>query len=140
MSIGTHMTTVEEHKAAMRSMEDDIKEKVRMGLLEERQALIGFAVSEASVNCLAILLHRKRLITSGFNVNHRFFSSRKRADEHVPFDLPGKDELLGALVRVEQLRDRLCYGKRKPAAEAEEAVGLFFRIKGLVQEALGEEL
>ncbi len=69
------MTSIEEHKRALNELESDINEKIRLNIISKRQKIIGFAASEASTNCFAILLHKKNLITVGFNVNHKWFSS-----------------------------------------------------------------
>lgn len=134
------MTSPEEHKKAVKELEADIQEKIRLHLIPERQKIIGFAVSEASVNCLALLLHKKKLISEGFSVNHRWFASIERAKEKFPFDFPHKKELLELLVREDQLRERLCYGRTRSAGEAEEAIKTFFEIKRLVQKDIGEDL
>ena len=71
------MTSLEEHKKIVRELFEDINEKIRAELLLDRQKIVGFAASEASCNLFAIFLHKNNLITPGFNVNHRFFSSEK---------------------------------------------------------------
>ncbi|TRZ54237.1 hypothetical protein D4Q76_02780 [archaeon] len=93
------MTSMEEHKKAVKELEDDMQEKIRMHLLHERQKIIGFAASEAAANCFAILLHKKNLISSGFNVNHKWFASLERAKEKFPFEFPHKNKILELLVR-----------------------------------------
>ncbi len=64
------MASVEEHVKNARELLKDIDEKIRSDLIVERQKIIGFAASEISCDLLAILLHKKNLITPGFNVNH----------------------------------------------------------------------
>lgn len=44
------MTSIEEHREAVKELVDDINEKIRVGLLVKRQKLVGFAASEASTN------------------------------------------------------------------------------------------
>lgn len=134
------MTTLQEHRNIIHAMEDDLKEKIRMNVLADRQNIVGFAVSEGAVNMFAYFLHKKQLISPGFNVKHNIFASQKRAESQFPFLFSHKDELLKALVRVEMLCDRLCYGKKKPEAEVEEAVSLFFQIKKIIENELGEQL
>lgn len=132
------MTSIEEHKKAVEELEADILEKIRLHTVSERQKIIGFTASEASTNCFAILLHKKNLISAGFNVNHKWFASIERAKAKFPFDFPHKSRLLELLVKEEQLRDRLCYGRSKSSAEAEEAIKIFFDIKKLASEETGE--
>lgn len=134
------MTSIEEHRKIVKELEDDILEKIRMNIVPERQKIIGFAASEASTNCFAILLHKRNLISVGFNVNHRWFASIERAKDKFPFDFPHKDRLLELLVKQEYFRDRLCYGRNKSVAEAEETIKVFFEIKRIVEKEIGEEI
>lgn len=134
------MTSIEEHKRAVKELEDDMEEKIRMHLITNRQKIIGFAASEASTNCFAILLHIRNFISGGFNVNHRWFASIERAKEKFPFDFPHKGKILELLVREEQFRDRLCYGKSKSPNEAEEAIKTFFELKRIIEEETGEKI
>ena len=134
------MASIEEHKKTIKELEDDLEEKIKLDLIGERQKIVGFAASEAAVNCFALLLHKKNVISPGFNVNHKWFASAERAKEKFPSDFPHKNKLIEILVRVEQLRDRLCYGRSKSAEEAEEEVKLFFELKRIVEKELGEEL
>jgi len=88
------MTSIEEHKKAILEFIDDINEKVRAGLLVERQKIIGFSVSEASTNLLEYFLHKQNLITAGFRMNHNYFASEKRAERYLNFDFPVKKEII----------------------------------------------
>jgi hypothetical protein len=134
------MTTIEEHLKAIAGFENDIKEKIQMNLLVERQKIIGFACSEGAVNYFAVLLHSKKLVTEGFNVNHTFFASREIAESRFYFKFPKKDELLTNLVEMEMLREKLCYGRTKSISEIEKAVKLFYEIKRMIEEELGEKI
>ena len=134
------MASVEEHKKTIKELKEDIEEKIKMRLVSERQKIIGFAASEASVNCFAVLLHKKNLISAGFNVNHKWFASAERAKEKFPQDFPQKNKIIELLVKEEQLRDRLCYGRSKSAEEAESAVEIFFRLKKIIENETGENL
>ncbi len=128
------MPSQEEHERTIRELLDDIEEKIRLNLIAKRQKIIGFAVSEAATNMFALLLHKKNLIEPGFNVNHSFFASFKRAENTFQADFPNKKEILNLLVKIEELRNRLCYGREKEAREANEAVQLLFKLKGIVEE------
>ena len=79
------MTSIEEHDKAANQFIEDIQEKIRLGLVKERQKIIAFCASEASTNLFASFLHKKKLIEEGFNVNHRFFSSEKTAERIFSF-------------------------------------------------------
>ena len=134
------MTTVENHQDILSELLEDIDEKIRADLILQRQKILGFALSEASAHLLAILLLKKRLVSSGFTVNHRFFSSKERAKERFGFDFPHKEELLNGMVAQEHFRDRLCYGKHKQRKEVEDAIKNLFSLKKCIDSALGEEL
>ena len=134
------MTTIEEHLAIIKELEEDINEKIRAGLLLRRQKIIGFSTSEGATNCFALLLHQKNLIPLGFNVNHLWFASEKRAYEHYPADFPSKKEIIGLLVKQEELRQKLSYCKDKELSTVKEAVGNFFKLKKVIEKELGEEL
>ena len=134
------MTTIDEHKRIVKEFEEDIAEKVRRDIIAQRQKIIGFAASEGSVNCFAILLHVQNMISDGFNVNHRWFASMRRSEEKFPFDFPEKHKILSMLVRQEQLRALLCYGKGKSVEDVKEAIKIFFGLKRIVEDKIGEDL
>lgn len=134
------MTTIENHKAILRELLEDIEEKVRADLVIQRQKILGFALSEASTNLLAVLLLKNGLVSSGFMVNHRYFSSQKAAKERFPFSFPRKDEIIDSMVAQENFRDRLCYGKHKDRKEAEDAIKNLYHLKALIEKEIGEDL
>lgn len=134
------MTTITEHMDTFKELTDDINEKIRAGLLEKRQKLVGFAASEASTNLFAILLHKKELITPGFNVNHKFFASLKRARERFKENFDDKGLILELMVKQEEFRDKLCYGKSKNISTVNNAVENLFKLKSVIEKNLEEEL
>jgi len=93
------MTTIEEHKKIVNECIDDINEKIKAGLLVDRQKIVGFAASEAASNLFAIFLHHKSLVEPGFNVNHRYFSSEKIAKNKFNFEFPEKEEIISLLIK-----------------------------------------
>ena len=134
------MTTVENHKDILSELLEDIEEKIRADLILQRQKILGFALSEASAHLLAILLLKKKLVSSGFSINHRFFSSDQRAKERFAFDFPNKGAIIKHMVIQETYRDRLCYGKHKNRNEVEGAIKNLFSLKKAVESVLGEEV
>ena len=124
----------------MKQETQDINEKIRAGILVKRQKLVGFAASEASTNLLEYLLHKRNLITSGFKVNHNYFASHKRAERYLDFDFPKKKEFIQLMVKQDEFRTLLCYGKEKNESIVKEAVDNLTRIKQLVENELGERL
>ncbi|MEK6825295.1 MAG: hypothetical protein AABY00_00755 [Nanoarchaeota archaeon] len=130
------MPSIEEHQKIVKELIDDIEEKIRLGLVVQRQKIIGFAVSEAATNLFAIFLHEHLLIPPGFHVNHSFFASEKRSENTFSFAFNHKEDILKKLVRIEELRNRLCYGRDKEAREAEEAIELLFALQKLLEEKM----
>ena len=127
------MTTIEEHKKIVKEFLDDINEKIKANLLVERQKIIGFAASEASVNLLAVFLHKKNLIEPGLNINHRHFASLKMAENVFSIDFPSKNKIINLLVNRESYRNKLCYGKEKEAYIVNSAVKNLFELKNLIE-------
>ena len=117
---------------------DDIEEKIRLNLVGKRQKIIGFSVSEASANLFAIFLHKKNLIEPGFNINHSFFASQKRAENTFPHDFKNKKEIILDLVRIEELRNRLCYGREKEMNIVNSAIENLFLIKQVLDNEINK--
>lgn len=138
--LSRNMTTIDEHKKIVKELEEDLNEKIRTKLLAKRQKIIGFATSEGATNLFALLLHIKNLIPPGSNINHRFFVSNKRAEDKFKFDFPNKKEILDLMIKQENFREKLCYGKDKSAKIVELAVKNFFKLKSLVEKQIGEEI
>ncbi|VVB60553.1 Uncharacterised protein [uncultured archaeon] len=134
------MVLIEEHIKNAKELLKDINEKVRSDLVAERQKLIGFAASEISCDLFAVLLHKKNLVTPGFNVNHRFFASEKSARERFAYDFPKKSELLPLLIEQENYRNILCYGKSKERKTVEGAIKNLQKIKSIIESETGERL
>ncbi|MFH0837400.1 MAG: hypothetical protein V1870_04685 [Candidatus Aenigmatarchaeota archaeon] len=134
------MTSIEEHKQSIRDMLKDIDEKVRNDLIVERQKLIGFAASETACDLFAVLLHKKNLISPGFNMNPRFFVSEKSFKEHFEFDFPRKKEIIPLLIKQEEFKTLLCYGKSKERLIVELAIKNLMKFKNIIEKELGEEI
>ncbi len=130
------MVSVKEHRRSLNEFLKDIEEKARNDLVIERQRIIGFCASEASCDLLALFLHTKGLITPGFNINHRFFSSEKTAREKFDYDFPMKGEVLSLMAKQEHYRTILCYGKSKEREVVEEAIKNLYELKKLVESLL----
>jgi hypothetical protein len=67
-------------------------------------------------------------------MNHSFFASQRRAETTFPFSFRNKEEILKHLIRIEELRNRLCYGRDKEAKEAHEAIELLFALRKILEE------
>ena len=134
------MTLAEEHKKNFDQFMADINEKIRANLLVDRQKIIAFDASEASTNLLEYFLHKKNLIPAGFRINHNYFASDKRADRYIDFDFPRKKEILDLMVKQEEFRNLLCYGKEKEEDKIKKAIENVNELISLIKEGLGGEL
>ena len=134
------MASIEAHKENIHSMVEDVEEKLKKEIAVKRQKLVAFACSEASCDLLAVMLHKKNLIDPGFNVNHRFFASEKIAKRKFNFDFPSKNTLMPMLVKQEDYRNKLCYGKPKEQKSVLGCVENFFNIKKAIEKEIGEKI
>jgi|SRR3989344_2493864 len=134
------MASLESHKNTVKELIDDINEKIKAGLLAQRQKIVGFAASEASTNMFAFFLHKKELISPGFNINHKFFASTKRAKDTFKEVFEEKNKIIEFMVKQEGFRDQLCYGKDKDEKTVIEAAKNLFELKQLLEKILGEEI
>ncbi|OGI15176.1 hypothetical protein A3K63_03540 [Candidatus Micrarchaeota archaeon RBG_16_49_10] len=132
------MVSREEHLRAIREFEQDIEEKIKKGVIAERQRIIGFSLTECAKNYFELYLHKMKLVNEGMNINHRWFSSERMAMDKFPFDFPHKREILKRMVLLENKRNLLCYGKAKPKREIEDALKLFSEIKKIIKKEIGE--
>lgn len=133
------MTTIEEHKKTVKEFLDDINEKIKANLLVERQKLIGFSASEAAANLFALFLHLKRFVEPSYSLNHRFFASKKIAEKTFNFDFVNKEKLIELLVKQEEFRNKLCYGRDKSSEVVHSAIKNLFEIKKIVDIELEKE-
>ncbi len=129
------MPRTEEHEKIAKELIEDIEEKIRLNLIVKRQKIIGFSVSEAAANLFAIFLQKKKLLDLGFNINHRFFSSERIAKKTFPFEFQEKDKIISHLVKIEDYRNKLCYGREKDAKEVQDAIKLLFELKEILEES-----
>jgi len=89
---------------------------------------------------LEIILHRSNLVDFGFNIKHEWFNSKRRIAEKFPFDFPRKKEILGIIPKIENIRNKLCYGKRQEIFVLEKLVKDFNSLKKIFTEVTGYEL
>ena len=133
------MTTIKEHKEIIREFLEDIEEKIRAGLVADRQKIIGFSASEAATNLFALLLHSKNLIEPSFNINHRFFASKRIAEKKFEFDFAKKQKIIDLMIKQEEFRIKLCYGKKKGSEKANSAIKNLFELKEIVEGEIENE-
>jgi len=131
------MASISEHERKIKQFQEEINEKVNRDLLVGRQEMIGFAASELSANLFALFLHKKNLINLGFNVNHRFFVSEKRANSAFDFNFPNKKKIIELMVKQNDFRNKLCYGKAKELGIVKASIDNLNQLKEEIQNARG---
>jgi hypothetical protein len=126
MRIEEHIKALEEHERNIRKCIDDG--------LEDNQRNLGYNVSQASIEMLSIYLLKSRLVPVSVNFDHRIFKNSEYIKNTFSFDFPGKARILGFMKNIEEKRNLLCYGKRKPLKDIEEMIMLYNKLK----EVLGD--
>ncbi|MBI2507518.1 hypothetical protein HYV89_01045 [Candidatus Woesearchaeota archaeon] len=130
---------VEIHLESLREGVGEIEESIKKGIIDKQRTL-GFHTSAGAMDMLEIILHKNNLIDPGFTVKHDWFLSKKKIDKKFPFEFQNKKEILDAVVAIENVRNSLCYGKRKKEKELEQLIKDFNKLKHLFVEATGYEL
>lgn len=127
---------IEEHEKAYKEHFEHVKRAIEEGI-EANQRNIGFNVSQGAVELFAIYLHKLKVIQgSGDQFDHRVFRSKQFVVKRVPWEFPGKEEILAFMAEIERERNVLCYGSRKPKARIEKTVKTFHRLRGLINRRL----
>ena len=122
----------EEHKEAFEIHKKTIFEwALDVQGIEVAQRIVGLHASRGIIELLSKFLHEKKLISEGFQLNHRWFKIKKVIDKLPAFE--SKEEIVKNLVRLENLCENLSYGKKKPASEIEEVVNLFTKLEGEIK-------
>ncbi|MBU4070125.1 MAG: hypothetical protein KJ646_04035 [Nanoarchaeota archaeon] len=129
------MTSIQEHERKVKELQEDINEKINRSILLERQEVIGFSASELSSNLFAIFLHKKNLINLGFNMNHRFFASVKRANSVFDFEFKNKNKIIELMIKQEEFRNKLCYGKAENIEIVKKALENLNELKQEIENA-----
>lgn len=127
---------IEEHEKAYKEHLEHIKRAIDEGI-EANQRNIGFNVSQGAAELFAIYLHKLKVIQgSGDQFDHRVFRSKHLVMQKVPQEFPGKEEILALMAKIEQERNVLCYGTRKPKERIEKVVKDFHRLRNNINRRL----
>ncbi|MBS3123718.1 hypothetical protein J4437_03705 [Candidatus Woesearchaeota archaeon] len=128
-----------EHQANLKESIIEIERIIVEGL-EKHQRSLGFHTSAAAVDMLEIIFHENNLIDPGMVIKHEWFNSSRKIKEKIAFDFPEKKEMLKLTANIENVRNKLCYGKRQPASILEQLVLDFQKLKTLFNEVTDHEL
>ena len=130
---------IESHLENLKESINEIEESISKGLISKQRTL-GFHASAGAADIIEILLHKNNLIDSGFMVKHEWFNSKRKIEEKLNFEFPKKKEILDLTVKIESVRNSLCYGKRQEEEKLEELVSNFNKLKEIFLEVTGYEL
>ncbi|MBI2140306.1 hypothetical protein HYU14_05250 [Candidatus Woesearchaeota archaeon] len=117
MNVDDHLRAFAEHREAIFDWAVGVKG------IQNSQRIIGLHASRGIIELLSAFLHEKEMITSGAQLNHRWFKSKKSAEKLPEF--PQKESIASKLVELELLCEDLAYGKQKPSVDIEKAVRIF---------------
>jgi len=130
MKAEDHMTAYEEHR-------DTLNWAINRGI-SRSQRTIGVHTSRAIIELFSAYLHKKNLISMGFQINHRWFKSEK-IGQRFP-DFKNKEVIMKKLIELEKGAENLIYGSQKTEKEIKEILNLFNEIENiLLKELKGEE-
>lgn len=102
--------------------------------LDKSQRSVGDNASKAIIELLSLALHKSRLVKEGFQLNHRWFKSKK-IGTMLP-DFENKAEIVPKMVKLENLCESLSYGKKRPLHEIQEALSLFNELEEKIKKLL----
>ena|SRR3989344_1320712 len=125
MKIEEHQESFEEHKETIFRWALEVKG------LEKSQRIIGLHASRAAIDLLSIYLLQKGKISSGKQINHRWFKSMRVMDKLPEFK--GKKEAVGRIVELELLCEKLTYGSKRPEGEIKKALELFNELENKIR-------
>ncbi len=125
---------IEDHLRNLKESMEEIEASIIKGFAE-RQRSIGFHTSAAAVDMLEILLHKNSLIDPGFLIKHEWFNSKNKIAEKFPFAFPAKEEIFGLIMKIEEKRNILCYGKPQKIEVVQAVVENFNKLKSKFKEA-----
>lgn len=128
MKIETHEKSLEEHKRII------FKWALEVEGLEKSQRTIGLHASRAALDLLSILLHKKKLVDEGYQLNHRWFKSNKVFSKLPNFD--NKIQIVSKIVELENLCEKLSYGAEKPVTNTEKAIELLKEIEEMLRKLI----
>ena len=130
---------IPDHKERLRESLSLIEESIEKGLVE-RQRTIGFNASAAVTDMLEIFLHKNSLIDTGFIIKHEWLKSKRLIEDKFPFDFPRKKEILALILKIEEKRNILCYGKPQREETILEVLDNFNKVKEIFKEEGVNEL
>ena len=123
---------IEQHQEALKEHLTQLERGIEEGV-EESQRNIAFNISQGSVELFAMYLHHLNLIEgSGDQLDHRIFRSKNLIDKKLPPQFPKKHEILKIMKYIQDERNALCYGSRKPEKRVQELIKSFRNLQKML--------
>jgi len=123
---------VEEHEKAYKEHKNFIDRSIEERM-ENSQRNLAYNISQGSVELFAIFLHKLNLIhSSGDQIDHRIFKSKNLTEKKLNFSFPQKNKILGFMKKIEEERNALCYGSRKPKARINKIILNFNELRKII--------
>jgi len=127
---------IEEHEKAYNEHKKNIDRLIEEGI-EENQRNITYNLSQGSVELFSIFLHKLHKIQgSGDKIDHRIFKSSSLIKKKLNFDFPSKAKILELIKNIENERNALCYGSRKPKERIEKTIFVFNELRNIINKEL----
>lgn len=130
---------IESHLENLKESIMEIGEAITRGLVSKQRTL-GFHASAGAADIIEIILHKNNLIDPGFIVKYEWFNSKRKTEEKLNFEFPKKEEIFDLILKIEAVRNSLCYGKRQREESLEELVSNFNKLKEIFLEVTHYEL
>lgn len=110
VSIAIHLEKIKEHM-------DELRDAVAVGL-DNKPITVGFHSSACAVELLELYLHKTNKIQTSALIKHEWFKRPKVDQKVLPLierklavDFPNKAKILNMIYTIEELRNKLIYGK-----------------------------
>ena len=128
---------IEEHKASFKEHKETIfRWAIEVKGIENSQRIVGLHASRAIIDLLSIFLLENGKISSGKQINHRWFKS-KRVYGKLP-EFAAKKEIIDKIMELELLCEKLTYGSKKPENEIKRALKMFNQLETKIKELQNE--
>ena len=122
----------EEHEESFKEHRETIfRWALEVKGMENSQRIIGLHASRAIIDLLSIYLLKKGKISPGKQINHRWFKILKVYGK-IP-DFLNKKQIIGKIVELELLCEKLTYGSKRPETEVKTALELFNELENKIR-------
>ncbi|MEK6928757.1 MAG: hypothetical protein AABW65_02255 [Nanoarchaeota archaeon] len=125
MKTETHEEAFETHKRAIFSWGLGIEG------IDKSQRIVGLHAARGILELLSLYLHRKKIVRAGFQLNHRWFKSKKVFNKLPDFE--NKNEIVTKLIELENLCEVLTYGKKISVETTQKAIKLFTELEEILR-------